>query len=190
MGNLAGIFRGFFLTHRTKAQKFRGKFRSIFRKKIRGSKKKSFVQNSLCRRATLTLCLDMEVAKIATRASIYRSRLDESPSEPRLEARYPLRALEASYPFLVPLPSSLTKFCPAEKGDRFFTFSFSVSVSVSVSVSLSLSLSLFFFSFFLPSCFFFFAFFWFLVFVSFPLFVSSLLLCHETNKAQKSSAAR
>ena len=54
VGNLEGIFRGFFLTHRTKAQKFRGKFRSIFRKKIRGSKKKSFVQNSLCRRATLT----------------------------------------------------------------------------------------------------------------------------------------
>ena len=39
MGNLEGIFRGFFLTHRTKAQKFRGNFRSIFRKKIRGSKK-------------------------------------------------------------------------------------------------------------------------------------------------------
>ena len=39
VGNLEGIFRGFFLTHRTKAQKFRGKFRSIFRKKIRGSKK-------------------------------------------------------------------------------------------------------------------------------------------------------
>ena len=39
MGNLEGIFRGFFLTHRTKAQKFRGKFQSIFRKKIRGSKK-------------------------------------------------------------------------------------------------------------------------------------------------------
>ena len=32
-------FSGIFLTHRTKAQKFRGKFRSIFRKKIRGSKK-------------------------------------------------------------------------------------------------------------------------------------------------------
>ena len=39
MRNLEGIFRGSFLTHRTKAQKFRGKFRSIFRKKIRGSKK-------------------------------------------------------------------------------------------------------------------------------------------------------
>ena len=39
VGNLEGIFRGFFLTHRTKAQKFRGKFWSIFRKKIRGSKK-------------------------------------------------------------------------------------------------------------------------------------------------------
>ena len=39
VGNLEGIFRGFFLAHRTKAQKFRGKFRSIFRKKIRGSKK-------------------------------------------------------------------------------------------------------------------------------------------------------
>ena len=39
VGNLEGIFRGFFLTHRTKAQTFRGKFRSIFRKKIRGWKK-------------------------------------------------------------------------------------------------------------------------------------------------------
>ena len=38
VGKLEGIFRGFFLTHRTKAQNFRGKFRSIFRKKIRGSK--------------------------------------------------------------------------------------------------------------------------------------------------------
>ena len=42
VGNLEGIFRGFFLTHRTKAQKFRGKFRSIFHKKIRGSKRKIF----------------------------------------------------------------------------------------------------------------------------------------------------
>ena len=39
MGNLEGIFRGFFLTHRTKAPNFRGKFRSVFCKKIRGSKK-------------------------------------------------------------------------------------------------------------------------------------------------------
>ena len=39
MGILAGIFAGFFLTHRIKAQKFRGKFRGIFRKKIRSSKK-------------------------------------------------------------------------------------------------------------------------------------------------------
>ena len=42
-GNLEEIFRGFFLTHRTKAQKFpgefRGEFRSILCKKIRGSKK-------------------------------------------------------------------------------------------------------------------------------------------------------
>ena len=30
---------GFFLTHRTKAQKIRGKFRSIFREKIRSLKK-------------------------------------------------------------------------------------------------------------------------------------------------------
>ena len=50
-GNFPGIF---FLTHRTKAQKFRGKFRSIFRKKF-VARKKSFVQNSLCRRATLRI---------------------------------------------------------------------------------------------------------------------------------------
>ena len=34
-----GKFGGIFLTHRIKAQKFRGKLRSIFRKKIRSSKK-------------------------------------------------------------------------------------------------------------------------------------------------------
>ena len=38
-GKFGGNFRDFFLTHRTKAQTFRGKFRSIFRKKIRSSKK-------------------------------------------------------------------------------------------------------------------------------------------------------
>ena len=38
-GKFGGNFPGFFLTHRTKAQKIRGKFRSIFRKKIRSSKK-------------------------------------------------------------------------------------------------------------------------------------------------------
>ena len=44
-----------FLTHRIKAQRFRGKYRSDFRKKIRSSNKKSFAQNSLCRRATVSL---------------------------------------------------------------------------------------------------------------------------------------
>ena len=39
VGNLEGILRDFFLTHRTEAQNFRGKFRSIFRKKIRSFKK-------------------------------------------------------------------------------------------------------------------------------------------------------
>ena len=39
MGNLEGLLREFFLTHRTKAQKIRGKFRSIFRNKIRSSNK-------------------------------------------------------------------------------------------------------------------------------------------------------
>ena len=53
VGNLEGIFRGFFLTHRTKAQQFWGKLRSVFRKKF-VARKKSFVLNSLCRRATLT----------------------------------------------------------------------------------------------------------------------------------------
>ena len=38
-GKFGGNFPGFSLTQRTKAQKIRGKFRSIFRKKIRGSKK-------------------------------------------------------------------------------------------------------------------------------------------------------
>ena len=55
VGNLEGIFRHF-LTHRTKAQKIRGKIRSIFRKKILAPKK-SFVQNSVCRRATLKTSL-------------------------------------------------------------------------------------------------------------------------------------
>ena len=47
-----GKFVGNLLTHRIKAQKYRGKFWGIFRKRIRSSKK-SFVQNSLCTRATL-----------------------------------------------------------------------------------------------------------------------------------------
>ena len=38
-GKFGGNFAGFFLTHRTKAQKFRGKLRSILRNKIRSSKK-------------------------------------------------------------------------------------------------------------------------------------------------------
>ena len=38
-GKFGGNFAGFFLTHRTEAQKFRGKLRSIFRNKIRSSKK-------------------------------------------------------------------------------------------------------------------------------------------------------
>ena len=38
-GKFGGNFVGFFLTHRTKAQKIRGKFRSIFHKKIRRLKK-------------------------------------------------------------------------------------------------------------------------------------------------------
>ena len=36
MGNAAGILQDF-LIHKIKAQKFRGKFRGIFRKKIRSS---------------------------------------------------------------------------------------------------------------------------------------------------------
>ena len=39
VGNLAGNYPGFFLTHRTKPRKFRGNYRSIFREKIRSSKK-------------------------------------------------------------------------------------------------------------------------------------------------------
>ena len=38
-GDLAGIFWGDFRTHKIKAQNIRGKFRSIFRGKFRGSKK-------------------------------------------------------------------------------------------------------------------------------------------------------
>ena len=49
------------------------------------------------------------------------------------------------------------------------------------SLSLSLSLSLFFFSFFLPSCLSFLLSFCFFVFVSFFIFLSSLLLFHEKN---------
>ena len=52
-GNLAGILREFCGTHKLKAQKLRGNIRSIFREKIRASKK-SFVQTSFCRTGTLT----------------------------------------------------------------------------------------------------------------------------------------
>ena len=54
-GILEGILVGLFLTHKIKAQKIRGKFRSIFRGKIRAAKKKKknyFVPTSFCRRAT------------------------------------------------------------------------------------------------------------------------------------------
>ena len=47
-------FAGLFGPTKKKAQMFGGKLRSLFRKKIRSSNKKTFVQNSLCRRATLT----------------------------------------------------------------------------------------------------------------------------------------
>ena len=39
MGNLAGILRDLFWTHKIKAQTFRGKYRSVFREKFRSSKK-------------------------------------------------------------------------------------------------------------------------------------------------------
>ena len=71
---------------------------------------------------------------------------------------------------------------------RTFLFIFSVSLSFSLSLfwppsfSVSLCLSLFFLLFLLSSFLsFLFAFFWFLVFVSFFLFLSSLLLFHERN---------
>ena len=55
-----GYFAGFFPTHRTKAQTFRGKFRSSFRKKI-CSPKAYFVQSSLWRSAALTRRCDPAV---------------------------------------------------------------------------------------------------------------------------------
>ena len=75
---------------------------------------------------------------------------------------------------------------PPRKGHFLFIFSVSLSFSLSlfwppsfcVSLSLSLSFLLFFLSSFLS---FFFAVFWFLVFVSFFLFLSSLLFFHERN---------
>ena len=66
VGNLVGILSGLFLTHRTKAQKFRGKYRSIFCKKIRSSKK-SFAQNSLCRRTTLRNSGDPRIPRLDPR---------------------------------------------------------------------------------------------------------------------------
>ena len=58
-GNLVGILAGFlagifFLTHRIKAQEFRGNFGAFFERRF-VAQKKSFVQSSLCRRATLIL---------------------------------------------------------------------------------------------------------------------------------------
>ena len=76
---------------------------------------------------------------------------------------------------------------PPEKGHFLYIFSVCLSFSslslswppsLSVSLSLSLSFLLFFLSSFLS---FLFAFFWLLVFVSFFLFLSSLLLFHERN---------
>ena len=55
LGNLENeILWDFFLTTEQRLKHFGEKFGAFFRKKIRSSKK-SFVQNSLCRRATLNL---------------------------------------------------------------------------------------------------------------------------------------
>ena len=71
---------------------------------------------------------------------------------------------------------------PLEKGIFSFSLSLFWPPSFSVSLSLSLSPSLSFLLFFLSSFLsFFFAFFWFLGFVSFFLFLSSLLFFHERN---------
>ena len=75
---------------------------------------------------------------------------------------------------------------PPEKGIFLLIFSVSLSFSLSFlgppSSSVSLSLSLSFLRFFLSSFLsFLFAFFWFLVFVSFFLYLSSLLVFHERN---------
>ena len=79
---------------------------------------------------------------------------------------------------------------PLEKGIFLFIFSVSLSFSLSFfwppSFCVSLSLSLFFLLFFLSSFLsLFFAVFWFLVFVSFFLFLSSLLFFHERNNIKK-----
>ena len=76
---------------------------------------------------------------------------------------------------------------PPRKGHFLFIFSVSLSFSLSLfwppsfCVSLSLSLSLFLLFFLSSFLSFFFAVFWFLVFVSFFLFLSSLLFFHERN---------
>ena len=87
--------------------------------------------------------------------------------------------------FFVFFCNKKTLFSP-RKGHFLLIFSVSLSFSLSffgppsssVSLSLSLSFLLFFLSSFLS---FLFAFFWFLVFVSFFLFLSSLLVFHERN---------
>ena len=62
-GDLAGNLplRDFSFAHKLKAQTFRGKFRSIFRRKVCSLAKKTFVQSSLCRRATLSKCKEVVV---------------------------------------------------------------------------------------------------------------------------------
>ena len=86
-----------------------------------------------------------------------------------------------------------TLFSP-RKGHFLFIFSVSLSFSLSLfwppSFCVSLSLSLFFLLFFLSSFLsLFFAVFWFLVFVSFFLFLSSLLCFHERNNIKNSIAS-
>ena len=70
VGNLEGIFRGFFLTHRTRAQKFRGNFGAFFVRKF-VARKKSFVQNSLCRRATLTFLAWPPLQSLAVKKNFF-----------------------------------------------------------------------------------------------------------------------
>ena len=111
-------------------------------------------------------------------------RWPEGPPHLALNPPY-LFLLFLLFCFLFFFNTKKTLFSP-RKGHFLFIFSVSLSFSLSLfwppSFSVSLSLSLSFLLFFLSSFLsFLFAFFWFLVFVSFFLFLSSLLCFHERN---------
>ena len=78
VGNLEGIFRDFFWPTEQRLKKFGENFGAFFIRRF-VARKKSFVQNSLCRRATLTML-----------AKTFRQTMAHNETSPRFFCAWPL----------------------------------------------------------------------------------------------------